>query len=374
MDQLVLVSSDCHGGAPWEGYRPYLGADYLERYDAWLETKYASEAEAKRWRNAFFSQEYQERFNATAAARGRPSDMGWEVPVDSDEARIEQLEGDGVVAEIVFPDGNRDEPPWRGFMDLQRYSAELRTEGARAWNRWMADLVAVRPGQHVGGVLVDMSDIDVAVAEISLGREAGLRAIYPGTPPEWTGLPPYAHPRYEALWATAVELDMPIDFHLGNGGPEVCAQMICTGVFERHPKLRVAWTEQGLRWAVTLLADLDEIFADPATRHDRSHLSLHPREYFARNCWVGHSGAEAKLDWDLRYLVGVDKIMWGSDFPHPEGWWPETTENLRQCFRGFPEDELRMVLGENAAAFYQLDLAALSTVAQRVGPKVGAVL
>src|SRR5689334_10574895 len=59
VDQLVLVSSDCHGGAPWEGYRPYLGADYVERFDDWLQTKYASEAEAKRWRNAFFSEEYQ---------------------------------------------------------------------------------------------------------------------------------------------------------------------------------------------------------------------------------------------------------------------------------------------------------------------------
>src|SRR5436190_13271083 len=157
VDQLVLVSSDCHGGAPWEGYKPYLGSELHEQFDAWLETKYAGEAEAKSWRNAFFSDEYQERFNATAAARGRPSDMGWEVPVDSDEVRIEQLEGDGVVAEIVFPDGNRDEPPWRGFMDIQRYSPELRFEGARAWNRWMADLVAVRPNQHIGGGLVDLA-------------------------------------------------------------------------------------------------------------------------------------------------------------------------------------------------------------------------
>src|SRR5207248_6871025 len=143
---------------------------------------------------------------------------------------------------------NRDEPPWRGSMDIQRYSAELRFEGARAWNRWMADLVAVRPNQHIGGVLVDLADIDTAVAEIRRGRETGLRAIYPGTAPEMTGLPPFSHARYEPLWKTSVDLDMPIVFHLGNGGPDICAQLICTGVFERHPTLRVAWTEQGLRW------------------------------------------------------------------------------------------------------------------------------
>ena len=373
MDALVLVSSDCHGGAPWEGYRPYLATKYHEQYDAWLGTKFASEEEAKRWRNAFFSDEYQEQFNATAGRRERPSNMGWEVPVGDDQARMEQLEGDGVVAEVVFPDGNRDEPPWRGFMDVQRYSSELRAEGARAWNRWMAELCSIRPQQHVGGAMIDLADIDTALAEMKWAKDAGLRGIKPGTPPQWLGLPMYGHDRYEPIWSASVDLEMPVNFHLGSGGPEVCAQMICSGVFERHPRLKVAWTEQGIRWAATLLAELETIFDDPALRHARTGLSLRPSEYFDRNCWLGHSGSQAREDWDLRFVLGVDKLMWGSDFPHPEGWWPHTTENLHQCFSGFAEPELRLILGENAARFYDLDLAFLSHAAERVGPTVGDV-
>jgi predicted TIM-barrel fold metal-dependent hydrolase len=373
MAALVLVSSDCHGGAPWEGYRPYLPARYHEEYDAWLLTKYASEEEAKRWRNAFFSEDYQASFNATAELRHRPSDMGWEVPVGDDRARMEQLEGDGVVAEVVFPDGNRDEPPWRGFMDVARYSPELRREGARAWSRWLADLCSERPQQHVGGALIDLHDIDAALAEMRWAKEAGLRGITPGTPPQWLGLPMYGDARYEPIWSASVDLDLPVNFHLGNGGPDVCALLICSGVFERHPRLKVAWTEQGIRWAATLLAELDATFDDPSLRHARAGLSLRPAEYFARNCWLGHSGAHAHDDWDLRFVLGVDRLMWGSDFPHPEGWWPHTTDNLHKCFSGFAEEELRAVLGENAARFYNLDVELLSRVAEPVGPQVAEV-
>jgi predicted TIM-barrel fold metal-dependent hydrolase len=351
-----------------------VASRYHADYDAWLETKYATEEEAKRWRNAFFSDEYQERFNSSAERRGRPSDLGWEVPVGTDEDRIEQLEGDGVAAEIVFPDGNRDEPPWRGFMDAWRYSPELRFEGARAWNRWMAELSAARPGRHVSGVLICLEDIDAALAEIRWGKEAGLRGILPGTPPDMTGLPSYSDPRYESLWSASVDLGMPVNFHTGSGGSDVMASMICTGTFDRHPSLKVAFTEQGIRWAATLLAELEEIFDRPAYRHATASLALRPFEYFARNCWLGHSGAEAKRDWELRHVLGVDKIMWGSDFPHPEGWWPETTDNLHRCFESFNEAELRLILGENVAALYGLDLGRLREVAERIGPKVGQVI
>lgn len=370
MNRLILVSSDCHGGMPWEGYRSYLPDKYHDAFDEWLQTKYAAEAESKTWRNAFFSEEYQSDFNAGAERRGRPSNLGWEVPVATDRDRMEQLEADGIVAEVVFPDGNRDEPPWRGFTDVFKYSPELRAEGARAWNRWMVDLSSERPGQHLGGLSVDLGDVDAAVTEIRWAKKAGLLGILPATPPEWFGLPGFGHPRYEPIWATAVELDMPINFHLATGGSDVCAQMICSGVFERHPGLRVAWTEQGVRWAATLLADLEALFDEPAFRHGRAGLSMRPSEYFARNCWLGHSGAEAKHDWELRHVLGVDKLMWGNDFPHPEGWWPDTESNLRGCFAGFDPDELRLVLGENAARFYGLDLDALSTVAAGVGPEL----
>ena len=154
--------------------------------------------------------------------------------------------------------------------------------GAHAWNLWLADLCSVRPEQHLGGALVDFADIGVAQQEMKWAKGVGLRSIVPGTPPERLGLPPYADSRYETIWSAAVDLDLPITFHLGNGGPDVCAQMICAGIFERHPRLRVAWTEQGIRWAATLLAELESLFDEPSLRHARSGLALRPSEYFAQ--------------------------------------------------------------------------------------------
>jgi hypothetical protein len=75
----------------------------------------------------------------------------------------------------------------------------------------------------------------------------------------------------------------------------------------------------------------------------------------------------------LRTRVGVDRIMWGSDFPHLEGCWPYSHEHLRLAFAGVAEDEVRAMVGGNAARVYGFDLAALAPLAQRFGPSVAEV-
>ena len=101
-------------------------------------------------------------------------------------------------------------------------------------------------------------------------------------------------------------------------------------------------------------------------------LRRKPSEYWARQCWVGATGAAStRADFELRHAIGVDKMMWGSDYPHPEGTWPHTGEQLRETFSGVPEDQLRPLLGENAARVYNFDVPRLKAVAERVGPAVG---
>jgi hypothetical protein len=101
-------------------------------------------------------------------------------------------------------------------------------------------------------------------------------------------------------------------------------------------------------------------------------LSLTPSEYFARNCYVGASFLRP-IECTLRYDVGVDRIMWGSDYPHTEGSWPYTREALRASFADVPEPEVRSMLAGNAAAVYGFDLDALAVVAERIGPTVDQV-
>ena len=94
-----------------------------------------------------------------------------------------------------------------------------------------------------------------------------------------------------------------------------------------------------------------------------------PSDYYRRNIAVGAS-CVPRADLELRAAIGPDQIMWGSDYPHPEGTWPNTGEYLKTTFAGFPEADGRKILGDNAVQFYGLDRDKLQQVADRIGPDV----
>ena len=73
---------------------------------------------------------------------------------------------------------------------------------------------------------------------------------------------------------------------------------------------------------------------------------------------------------DLRHVIGVEKMMWGSDYPHFEGTWPHTKEKLHATFAGVPEAEVRPIVGENAAKVYNFDVERLAPFVERAGPPV----
>jgi hypothetical protein len=98
-------------------------------------------------------------------------------------------------------------------------------------------------------------------------------------------------------------------------------------------------------------------------------LPLAPSEYFHRNCWLGAS-FPSPVEAASRHEVGIDRFMWGSDYPHHESTHPYTREGLRRAFAGTEPDELQRVLGGNAAAVYGFDLDALAPLADTVGPTV----
>ena len=142
--------------------------------------------------------------------------------------------------------------------------------------------------------------------------------------------------------------------------------LIFGGVLERHPNLRVVLTEQGTGWIPRGIDTLDwfhrrmthggaaeAVFFGAVAKG----MSLTPSEYFQRNFWVGASFLRPSES-ALRYEVGVDRIMWGADYPHSEGSYPYTTEALRAAFAPCPPEETRMMLETTAAAVYGFDLDA----------------
>ncbi|MEZ5383624.1 MAG: amidohydrolase family protein, partial [Microthrixaceae bacterium] len=157
-------------------------------------------------------------------------------------------------------------------------------------------------------------------------------------------------------------------------------QMILSGVFERFPRLRMVITEAGCAWVPPLLERLDGLIrgvrdagAIGEIRYGKDQvLSRDATEYFEQNVWMGVSQPKA-ADVEARHQIGLHKFMWGSDYPHDEGTYPYTRENLRARFGGVAEAELRQMLAGNAAGFYDFDLAAMDRLAARVGPTVAEI-
>jgi predicted TIM-barrel fold metal-dependent hydrolase len=270
-------------------------------------------------------------------------------------------------------------------------SAELWLEGCRAYNRWLADFCAETPGQRAGVGLITIDDIDVTVSELHWIREHSLTGGIV-LPVDTHGHPYYNHPRYERLWSACEDLDLTVHSHAGwtpNYGNHPGSLGIFlyeiswwahrpfhfltwSGVFERHPNLRFVMTEQGATWVLPALEQLDSQYELPMFQHMRRELPRKPSDYFRSNCYIG----AAFMDGDVvkvRHEIGVDKLMWGSDYPHIEGTWPHTAEKLADAFAGVPRTECATMLGTTAAQVYGFDVAGLSKLAVEVGPPLDAI-
>jgi predicted TIM-barrel fold metal-dependent hydrolase len=374
----TVISADGHAGAEIHQYRDYLASEFVDEFDRWVldyDVPYAD-------------------------LEGPDASRNWDT-----DRRLREMEDDGIVAEVLFPN---TVPPFYPKTSLTAQAPpanagdlDLRWAGLRAHNRWLADFCAATPGRRVGIAQILLHDVDAAVAEIRWAKDAGLTGgvLLPGAPPG-TGIAPLYKPVYEPIWAVCEELEMPLNHHAGSAVPPLedtpedkvifmlevtwwanrtLWHLIVGGAMERHPNLQFVFTEQGTAWIPERLAMLDYFFdrmrggSGSAGSQEMEWgepiraLSLQPSEYWARQCHVGSSFMRP-AEVPLRYAVGVDRIMWGSDYPHREASYPYSREALRIAYAGVDETEVRAMVGGNAAALYGFDLDALAPVAARVGP------
>jgi predicted TIM-barrel fold metal-dependent hydrolase len=128
----------------------------------------------------------------------------------------------------------------------------------------------------------------------------------------------------------------------------IIAAMMGAGVFERYPNLRVAFGESGAGWLGYALHRMDFEFED----RFRDLMKLKPSEYWKRQCrcTFQFDPVSAKLLDE----IGVETMMWGSDYPHTDGIWPESSKYIEEQFAGLPADVVHKITCENAAKFYRL--------------------
>ncbi|WP_415954302.1 amidohydrolase family protein [Streptomyces sp. KLOTTS4A1] len=382
-DPYLIISSDCHAGLPTEEYRPYLDSRFHPQFDEFLAGRDRRREEMTRLgvRNEAFADKWFH--DNEEGLRG-----GWDVA-----QRLKELDGDGVAAEVVFPDADavdsQTAAPFGVGLGLSGdQDPALGMAGAQAHNRWLAEFVSRHPERHCGVALLPITaEVDTVVAEIHRAKESGLGALM--IPSMWVDHPPYHDSRYEPVWAAAAETGMPLVTHSGAAPRHEYGEhlgiyvsevtwwparplhfLIWSGVFERHPGLRFGVAESGCWWLPNLLWFMDRLYLGAhggKKLSPFSELKRPPSEYLDRQVFVCATNTKRR-ELAQRYEIGVDNILWGSDFPHPEGTWPDTRNWLRNTFHDIPVAETRRILGLSAAEVFGFDTAALAPVARRIGP------
>lgn len=371
MNRYTVISADCHAGADLPDYKAYLEQRYHGEFEEW-EASYA---------NPF-------------ADLVRPdADRNW-----NSARRAADLEDDGIVAEVIYPN---TVPPFfpKGSLTAVAPSPgdyELRLAGLRAHNRWLSEFCAELPGRRAGIGQILLNDVDEAVQDVHWIADNGLTGgvLLPGLPPD-VALPPLHAPVYDPLWRACEERGVIVNAHGGSASPDYGAHpaslslwlmettwfshrplwfLILSGVFDRFPGMRLVLAEQGSGWIRHALDTMDQFyarisqggigelkFAQPFL------LERQPSDYWRDNCFVAASFMH-RDDCERRDLIGTDKVMWGSDYPHSEGTFPFSSEALSKTYAGVDPADVQQMLAGNAAELYGFDLAALASIAERCGP------
>jgi predicted TIM-barrel fold metal-dependent hydrolase len=321
------------------------------------------------------------------------------------DARMKVCDDDGVAAEVLFPDGitEMNTPPFGAGIGLspKDANAELQWAGARAHNRWMSEFCQMAPERRCGVAVVPLLfDIDEAIKEARWARQQDMRSVM--IPVMWHDYPGYHHPRYDPFWAVCEELELVVNFHSGPapqeeyfgawpplpGEDSTRGAMGCYlsevlwwvarpltflmwgGVFEKFPNIKVSTTEGMADWVPHQLAIWDKHYERSATEQKlgdyMSHLSMKPSDYFRRNVRVG--SMVTRKETQDREAIGINNLMWGTDYPHPEGTWPITQNKMDTAFEGVPDADIAAILGGNALTWYGFDAEKLAPIVDRVGP------
>ena len=401
---IIAVTADSHVGPLLvDQLRPYCPAKHLDDYDAFV---------ARNTTKAPF-REYaagDPRANHAAAAEAakRVTELA-RTPGHYDmDARLRDMDADGVAAEVIFHGSQNaelfpfiDSITGAMFFNPTGDHLDLVAVGMRMYNEWLAEACSNQPERHVGLAQLPMWDVDMAVKEAKWAHGVGLRGVnFPAPRP---GVPDYDDPSWEPFWATCAELGLPLTTHAGAGDPNsfsgrqrilmlvmesggwLCRRalhrLVFGGVFERHPELKLVYTElteDPSDWWAPTLREFDKFYSRGGWMLG-DQLAKLPSEYVQNNVYIGNSLMHRSESNEAALAIegGYEKnMMWGSDYPHLEGTFSydtaaetESTTRLalRHSFAGVPIEAVRRMAGETAIGVYGLDKVALAKVAARIG-------
>ena len=280
-------------------------------------------------------------------------------------AHVKDMDLDGVAGGVIYPS--------MGLTTWIIPSSDLLSAIFRAYNDWLAEFCSPYPSRLRGLAMLNVDAVEEGVRELRRSKDLGLAgAMIPQRPVFGR----YDSPMYEPLWQTAVDLNMPLAIHIGTSrwrpndvpshGPgkglveftnqeydmkDNITALLYSDIFERHPNLMIGVAEYEIAWAPYLLNRMDRLYIERPNRFTHRFAdSKLPSDFFKSNMFL--SFQEDALGIQLREYVGVNTLMWGSDYPHAESTFPKSREIVDQIMEGVPEDEKALIVGENCARVF----------------------
>ena len=286
------------------------------------------------------------------------------------EEHVKDLDIDGIDVDLLYPTN--------GLLLFGIPDGKLLTAIFNAYNDWLADFCNAIPNRLKGIAVLNVDDIPQSITELERCHKMGLiGAMIAVYPPEAR---PYSLPEYEPLWAAAQDLGMPLSLHIGTirpnpGAPFVnietvgpaaftnvdhwvrmsLSHMIFSGVFERYPNLKVGSIEMELSWVPHFLDRLDYNYTQRPPTGDWYTFKedVLPSDFFHQNVFL--SFQDDGLGIRDRDIIGVDKLAWGSDYPHPESTFPRSRQILEELLADCNDEEKTKIAGGNIARIYNLN-------------------
>jgi predicted TIM-barrel fold metal-dependent hydrolase len=307
-----------------------------------------------------------------AAAPAHWSDVPTQAYVPAE--RLQAMDADRVDASVLYPTvaGMAGET----FGQLEDPDLELAC--VQAYNDWLLEEWSSTSPRFIPQCLVPLGPIDAVVGEIRRAVDKGHRGVvFPATPMLQREVPHVNELSYDPIWAVCEELHVPVCFHSGSsarlefplypdltpalqaalsvvnrplGAISVFSNVLYSHILVRHPGLKVVFAESSLGWGAYELELADHEFERQRLHQEPGEVR--PSELFRRQCYL--TGCFDRAGVDLRAYIGVDNILWETNFPQASSPWPNSWDTIETSFLGVPDAERRQLLVNNAQQLYRL--------------------
>ncbi len=379
---LRCISADSHLDIVPSRWTPHIPAKYREHAPADPQAFEASGWTVPPW-EGIGRRVYPE--VATGEGFNDPPGTG------SPQQRVRELDIDGVDAEILFS-GVQGPPSWRSTIkDDAAYLAVLRAYNEFLWQ----DYCAVAPDRLLGLGVIPVTGVDDAIREMEYCVQHGLVGVQLGSFPSGLSHPSAADDRF---WAASLDLKCPVTVHVEFGFPNTtygakgpafvypkrpdkgfndiilryakygfrgalhAVQLVWGGVFDRFPDFRIYFAETQIGWLPNFFEQMDNHYKRHQLWAGRllglPELKRLPSDYVKEHCYWGFQYNPVGVR-EMYREVGVDRIMWATDFPHGECDWPYSQDVLAESFAGIPDDARHKVIAGNAIEFFHLPASAM---------------